>query len=45
MGMFKKVVQHGRSYCDARSVSVVREHSTMARTPLVAFFNMPMVED
>jgi len=38
----KKSVQQGRSYCDARSVLSVREHGTMARTPLAAFFNIPM---
>ncbi len=34
-------VQQGRSPFDARSVLSVREHGTMARTPLAAFFNIP----
>ena len=34
----KKSVQQGRSSSDARSVPLVREHSTRARTPLVGFF-------
>ena len=34
-------VQQGRSHFDARSVLSVREHGKMARTPLVAFFNIP----
>ncbi len=37
----KKSAQQGRSYCDARSVLSVREHGTMARTPLAVFFNIP----
>jgi hypothetical protein len=40
--MVKKVVQQGRSDFDARSVLSVREHDKMARTPLVAFFNIPL---
>jgi hypothetical protein len=40
--MVKKVIQQGRSYFDAWSVRQVREHSKMARTPLVAFFNIPI---
>jgi len=39
--MFKKVVQQGHSYFDARSVHLVREHGTMARTPLAAFSTFP----
>jgi hypothetical protein len=39
--MIKKVIQQGRSDFDARSVLSVREHDKMARTPLVAFFNIP----
>ncbi len=35
-------VQQGRSHFDARSVQGVREHGKMARTPLAAFFNIPM---
>jgi len=41
-GMFKKVVQQGHSHFDARSVHLVREHGKMARTPLAAFFNIPL---
>ena len=40
----KKSVQQGRSYVDARSVLSVREHGNIARTPLAAFFNIPMEE-
>ncbi len=40
----KKFVQQGRSHFDARSVHGVREHGKMARTPLAAFFNIPLVE-
>ena len=40
--MVKKVIQQGRSQFDARSVRVVREHSKMARTTLVAFFSIPI---
>ena len=36
-------VQQGRSRFYARSVRVVREHGKMARMPLAAFFNRPMV--
>ncbi len=36
----KKFVQQGRSLFSARSVLSVREHDKMARTPLVAFFNI-----
>jgi hypothetical protein len=39
--MVKKVLQQGHSDFDARSVLPVREHDKMARTPLVAFFNIP----
>ncbi len=38
----KKSVQQGRSPFDARSVHGVREHGKRARTPLAAFFNIPM---
>jgi len=38
----KKSVQQGRSHFDARSVHFVREHGKMARTPLAAFFNIPL---
>ncbi len=38
----QKSVQQGRSYFNARSVHGVREHGEMARTPLAAFFNIPM---
>jgi hypothetical protein len=38
----KKSVQQGRSHFDARSVHGVREHGKMARTPLAAFFNIPL---
>jgi hypothetical protein len=40
--MIKKVIQQGRSDFDARSVLPVREHDKIARTPLVAFFNIPI---
>jgi hypothetical protein len=40
--MFKKVVQQGPSHFDARIVHGVREHGKMARTPLAAFFNIPI---
>ena len=36
-------VQQGRSHFDARSVHGVREHGKMARTPLAAFFNIPLI--
>jgi hypothetical protein len=39
--MVKKVIQQGRSHFDARSVLPGREHRKTARTPLVAFFNIP----
>jgi len=39
----KKSVQQGHSHFDARSVQEVREHGKMARTPLAAFFNIPIV--
>ena len=39
----KKSVQQGRSHFDARSVCVIREHGKMARTPLAAFFNRPLI--
>ena len=42
--MIKKVIQQGRSDFDARSVLPVREHDKMARTPLVAFFNIPIMQ-
>jgi hypothetical protein len=42
-GRFKKSVQQGRSRFFARSVRVVREHGKIARTPLAAFFNRPMI--
>ena len=35
-------IQQGRSHFDARSVHGVREHGKMVRTPLAAFFNIPM---
>ena len=41
--MVKKVIQQGHSRFDARSVLSVREHGKMARTPLVAFFNIPTI--
>ena len=40
----KKFVQQGRSYFGARSVLMVREHGKIARTPLAAFFNIPLSE-
>ena len=43
-GMVKKVIQQGHSHFDARSVLPVREHGKRARTPLVAFFNIPFIE-
>ncbi len=39
----KKFVQQGRSPFDARSVLIVREHGKRARTPLAAFFNIPLI--
>ena len=44
LGLFKKVVQQGRSYFCAQSVLPVREHGKMARTPLAAFFNSPNID-
>ncbi len=41
-GMVKKVVQQGRSHFDARSILPVDEHGKKARTPLAAFFNIPI---
>jgi hypothetical protein len=41
----KKSVQQGRSHFDAWSVLTVREHGKMARTPLAAFFNIPIHEE
>jgi len=38
----KKFVQQGRSLFGARSVHSVREHGKRARTPLAAFFNIPL---
>ncbi len=50
----KKSVQQGRESLarsrrvsplfDARSVQRVREHGKMARTPLAAFFNIPLLQ-
>jgi len=34
--------RRGQPLVDARSVLSVREHGNMARTPLVAFFNIPI---
>jgi len=34
--------RQGRSPFDARSVLSVREHGKRARTPLAAFFNIPI---
>ena len=42
-GMIKKIIQQGRSHFEARRVLLVREHGKMARTPLVAFFNIPCI--
>ncbi|WP_443147852.1 hypothetical protein [Nitrospira sp.] len=42
-GMFKNVIQQGHSHIGARSVSSVREHDKTARTPLGAFFNIPIM--
>jgi hypothetical protein len=39
----KKSDQQGRSHFDVRSVHGVREHGKMARTPLAAFFNIPIL--
>ncbi len=38
----KKSVQRGRSHFCARSVLVRRKHGTMARTPLAAYFDIPI---
>ncbi len=35
--------REGRSHFHARSVLIVREHGKRARTPLAAFFNIPML--
>jgi hypothetical protein len=40
----KKSVRQGRSHFDARSVHGVREQGKMARTPLPAFFNIPLLQ-
>ncbi len=40
----KKADQQGHRHFDARSIDEVREHGQMARTPLAAFFNIPLVE-
>jgi hypothetical protein len=40
----KKSVQQGRSPFGARSVLPVREHGKRARTPLAAFFNIPLIK-
>jgi len=40
----KKFVQQGHSPFDARSVHSVGEHGKRARTPLAAFFNIPIDE-
>ena len=37
-------VQQGRSHVCARSVLVRRELGKMARTPLTAFFNRPLLD-
>jgi len=42
-GGSKKVAQQGRSQFCAQSALPVREHGKMARTPLVAFFNSPIM--
>ena len=42
-GMVKKDIQQGRRLFFERSVRLVREHEKMARTPLVDFFNIPIV--
>jgi len=34
--------RRGRALFDARSVHLVVEHGTMARTPLAAFFNISL---
>jgi hypothetical protein len=40
----KKSAQQGRSHIDAQSVHGVREQGKMGRTPLAAFFNIPLRE-
>ena len=42
-GMVKKFIQQGRSLFNARRVLSVREHDKKARTPLAAFFNIPII--
>ena len=42
-GMVKKVHQQGRSRFGAQSVPSVLEHGKMARTPLMAFFNISII--
>jgi len=37
--------RRGRPLFDARSVLLVREHGTMARTSLVDLFNIPLISD
>jgi len=39
----KQSVQQGRSRFYARNVWSIREHGKMARTPLAAFFNRPII--
>ncbi len=41
----KKSVQQGRSPFGARSVLSVREYGKRARTPLAAFFNIPLMNE
>jgi len=36
------LILKGETIVDARSVLPVREHGKMARTPLAAFFNIPL---
>ena len=43
-GIFKKVVQQGRSRFGERSVLVLREYGKRARTTLVAFFNIHLIQ-
>ncbi len=43
-GGSKKSIQQGRSHFCARSVLVLCEHGKMTRTPLVAFFNSPLLK-
>jgi hypothetical protein len=42
---FEGFVQQGRSHFCAQSVLPVREHGKMARTPLAAFFNSPLLQE